>query len=443
MAGILSLAPDDNTLTTSPTWERIDLNYAVKSFTIDRGRENETARTGTGVATVELVDLAGDFDPTNTSGAFYGRLTTGEPMGPLVQAKIELQNPVTAVWWTMFRGFISRINWVPYQDEQHANVTLELVDALALLAAAEMPVDGSFGDDFLDGSIVFDEDATLDAVETRLNNVLDQFGWSATLRKFATGNVGLQQTKYAPRTTVLQVIHDACDAEFPDIANFYVGKRSAGYLVFHGRFYRFHPADVQYDLEFWDVGDDTAAFADPTNIVRISPPLVASLDDTTLYNSAYATPNDPTGLLTDADFAANYVTDTVSAGKIGLRTWSAENLLTLGGLGTTGLEETKLMADYVRDNYFRPRVRVGQVTIKSRDHTSVFGPATWQLLTEIDISDVVHLTTTHNGGGGFDQDFYVEGLHYTARKGGGVPYVELTLDLSPRGYYDANPFEGT
>ena len=67
-------------------------------------------------------------------------------------------------------------------------------------------------------------------------------------------------------------------------------------------------------------------------------------------------------------------------------------------------------------------------------------PATWALLCNVDISDIVHLTTTHGGGGGFDDDFYVEGIHYQARPGGVIPYVELTLDVSPRGYYDDNPF---
>ena len=59
---------------------------------------------------------------------------------------------------------------------------------------------------------------------------------------------------------------------------------------------------------------------------------------------------------------------------------------------------------------------------------------------DVDISDIVHLSTSHHGGGGFDDDFYVEGVHYQVRPGGGVPYVELTLDVSPRGYYDSNPF---
>jgi hypothetical protein len=237
---------------------------------------------------------------------------------------------------------------------------------------------------------------------------------------------------------VLSVIQDAADAEFPDIANVYIGgPRFPGYLVFHGRLARFNPETVEYDIAIWQAGDDAAAAANPATIIRISPPLVASLDDTLLYTSALSTPQN----INDADIAGQYVTDAAAAGRKGLRTWSAENLATFGGVATTANQETKLYADYVRDNFTVPRVRVGQLTVKPRRPSSPYGPATWDFLCRVDISDIVRLTTTHGGGGGFTaDDFYVEGIHYQARPGGLNPYVELTLDVSPRGYYDANPF---
>jgi hypothetical protein len=439
----VSLAPDDDAWEASPDWERLDETYNVRSWSIDRGRPNEMSRTDTGTAVVELVDQSGDFDPTNTGSPFYGRFIAGQPMGPLVQAAISLQNPVTETWATLFRGFIGSIQWVPYRSEQHANVTLELVDGLALLAACEMPLDGTFGHAVIDSNIVYNEDTDdTEAVKTRIGKVLDEVGWPGSMRSLFTGNVTLQKKVYAPRSTALQVIQDAAEAEFPDQANFYVGgPRRPGYMVFRGRFARFNPDTVEYDITTWQLGDDQAAEADPGDVVRVSPPLVASLDDTLLYSSAYATPQDPEGNY-EVDFPNQYVTDTAARDRYGLRTWSAENLATLGGAGSsTALAETKLFADYVRDNYAVPRVRVGQLTIKPRRPDSVYGPATWQLMCNVDISDIVHLTTTHGGGGGFDHDFYVEGIHYQARPGGTIPYVELTLDVSPRGYYDSSPFE--
>jgi hypothetical protein len=435
------LAPDDNAFEATPVWDQIDNVYNVQSFQIDRGRPNEMSRTDTGTATIELVDRAGDFDPTNTGGAFWGRFRADEPLGPLVQAMISMQDPVTDSWGTLFRGFISSLRWVPYRSEQHANVTLDLVDGLALLAACEMVPDGSFGHAVIEGNIVYNEDDALDAVKTRIGKVLDEVGWPGVLRSVFTGNVGLQETVYAPRSTALSVIQDAADAEFPDVANVYIGgPRAPGAVVFHGRYARFNPADVAYDFRVWQCGDDAAAAADPADVVRVSPPLVASLDDTLLYSSAYATPNDSYAQLVDL-LPGQYVQDDFAADRYGIRTWTAENLSTLRGEGpTTALVETKKYATYVRDNYAAARVRVGQLTVKPRRPDSVHGPATWEMLCNVDISDTVHLKTTHGGGGGFDHDFYVEGIHYSARPGAGIPYVELTLDVSPASYYDANPF---
>ena len=435
MPGI-SLAPADNWNVASPTWQRIDTTYNVQSFAIDRGRQNEMGRADTGTATVELVDRVGAFDPTNSGGAFYN-------LGPGDQARIELQNPVTTTWKTLFRGFVASVQWVPYRREDHANVTLELVDGLAVLAACEMAPNGSFGDAVLDGNIIYNEDPLLNAVQTRINKALTDAQWPAGLRTIFTGNVSLWKGNYPPRAPVLQVIEDAAEAEFPDTALFFIGgPKNPGSFVFHGRLARFHPATVEYDITTWQLGDDAAAAVSPTTVVRISPPLTASLDDTLLYTSALAT-----SLTTaDGDIAGQYVTDTAAVAKKGLRTWSAEGLLTRTGIAAgTDVQarsnaETKLFADYVRDNYKTPRVRVGQLTIKARKPSGVNGTATWKLLTEVEISDIVHLKTTHTGGGGFNTDFYVEGIHYAARPGPGFPYVELTLDVSPKGYYDANPF---
>lgn len=437
------LAPDDLVLAPTPDWERIDTTYSVRLVTIDRGRENEMSKTGVGTASVELIDRTGDFDPTNTSGAFYGRLTTGKPMGPPVQAYITLTD-TDSTEWILFRGYISRLSWSLYQNEQHANVTLDLVDALALLAAAEMAPDGSFGDAVEEGNIIFEEDTNTDAVKTRMDNVLDQLGWASGMRTINTGNVSLQRTVYAPRSTVLQVLQDAADAEFPFVANIYVGgPRNPGNIVFYGRYARFNPSDPSYDIQTWLAGDDTEAEA-TASTVRLSPPLVASLDDVNLYTSAYATPQDSEGAH-DADFALQYVTDATARVRQGLRTWTAENLATFGGEGSsTALEETKLFAEYVKDNFAYPAVRVGPLTVKSRDPTSLRGVATWTLLTQVEISDRLHIATTHAGGGGFDYDSYVEGLHYVLRPGGGgMAYVELTLDVSPASFYDENPFPGS
>ena len=93
------------------------------------------------------------------------------------------------------------------------------------------------------------------------------------------------------------------------------------------------------------------------------------------------------------------------------------------------------------DNHAPPRTRVSQITFRPISPTHFNGPALWNLVCGIEIGDVVHLNTTHPGGGGFDEDFYVEGLHYDAvPMRADYPEVTLTLDLSPRAYYGSGLF---
>ncbi len=492
-----NIASNDNWKVRNPTWETVS---GVQSWTIDRGRNFELEKTRTGTAVVNLVDTNGDFDPTNTGALYY-------PFGPLFQAAIVLQNPVDSTLSTLFRGFCSRLEWTPYVTEQYANVQISLVDGLGVLAAAEM-AEGTFGDGVLDGNIYFSQDTATTAVQTRINKVLDQCSWPANhsgadgvtngtttftaasatfatadvgsfiqifgkgrfqivarasntsitlsgspsaatglawsygLRSIFTGNVKLQKGTYAPRSQALTVIQDAADGEFPNVANFYVSKD--GIATFHGRLARFDPTQPDYNITDWKVGDAAAVLGD-SNYVPAAPPLVASQDDSSLYSSAIATPAN----IDDGDIAGQYVTSGTAVTNYGLRTWSAENLLTLGGSVNDALEETLLFADYIRDNFSsfysttssRPIVRVGQITIKPRGVGTTEATKTWALMCGVDISDRVHLKTTHHGGGGFDDEFYVEGVHYHAEPWNATTLnVTLTLDLSPASYYDNNPF---
>jgi hypothetical protein len=78
---------------------------------------------------------------------------------------------------------------------------------------------------------------------------------------------------------------------------------------------------------------------------------------------------------------------------------------------------------------------------KSRSPTDAWADALWGHMCRCEISDLLTVRTSHQGGGGFNQDFYVEGLHYTGRLGTPtVPTVELSLDVSPRAHYTTNPF---
>lgn len=430
---LVAVAYDDTPFEPEPAWTALT---GVQNVQIDRGRQYELDRTSTGTATITLVDTTGDYDPTN-SGADPGAAD------PLKQIKVELVHPVTEEPWMLFRGFVSSW-WVePHATENWNIVTVECADALDLFAAAELTATSpvTFGDTVpagSEGDVVYEETNELDAVQTRIRQVLTELGWPSTLTSIFTGNVALQETVYAARTPALTVMQDAADAEFPTVSNLYVSK--TGKVTFHGRFARFDPTNAQYHINDWNVGDKAAADGSPSTIVPVSVPFGFGKDKENLFTAALAVPKD----MNDEDIEGQYVVDTVAAADIGLRTWSAESLLTLRGDGnTTAAAETLLMADYVKDNYASAPIRIGQITVRPQTPTGTYGQATWDLMTGIDISDRVFVTTTHVGGGGFSNTgFFTEGIHYVIEPmGDASPECTLTLDVSPTSLYDSNPFD--
>ncbi len=491
----IAVALAANTLDQVPTWTRLDTTYNVQSWRIDRGRVGELDKTGAGTATINLVDKTGAFD-----------LTDGPLVTQQMQMAICLQNPVTSSWYTLFRGFIDDVEWEPYRNEQFANVTIRLVDMMGLLARAEMTSDGSYGDSVdLDGNIVFSADLTTTAVQTRINQVLLQFGagfnltgtdgvtngtttftsasavfattdegkfikiagkgayqivtrnsltnitlsgspsagtalaYSYGMSSTFTGNVKLQETVYAPRSSALSVILDCCDAEFPASANFFIDRN--GRTTFRGRA-RFDPTNVDYEITTWSCGDDTYVNASPSTRVRISPPLAPYVSSADIYTVGLAVPKEPQGTpYTQTELDNQVYEDGTAKTLYGTRTWTSEGLLTAGGSGTTALVETKKFAQAIVDNYKAPKTRVGSLTIRPQRATGTYGAMTWLMLCTVDISDRIYLETTWVGGGGFSDYFYVEGLHYEAKPMNGTQHeVTLTLDVSPATFYTSNPF---
>ena len=110
----------------------------VTSYTIDRGRQLEFDRTDTGRATVEIADVDGILDPTNPTGPYYGQIE------PLLQAVIQVRNPVDGVWYPRFRGWIDELDYSFDPSQQVNRLTVSMVDIFEMLAAVEM-MPGQFG----------------------------------------------------------------------------------------------------------------------------------------------------------------------------------------------------------------------------------------------------------------------------------------------------------
>jgi hypothetical protein len=439
-------APD----VVDPAWTRIDTlpGCRVQSWSVSRGRPSEFEKTGAGTATVRIADLQGLFDPTNGASPYFPNVV------PDKQAAIALRNPELGTWHTVFRGFIEDISYTLDQSRRVLWLELELVDGFGRLADVELmpgqdgllplPADIDAGHVFYAGGPVAD----------RINFILDDAGWPAGtapagLREIFTGNVQLSQVIYPPGTDALSALYDAADAEFSGVANIYCSKD--GVITFHGRQARFRPDVAEYHIRRQTVGDPSLTSVDST--VCPVHELGFNLGKASLYNSvsaypqyAHATADTPPKLVepTGAEIRDQLLEDAASIAAHGKKGLSFTDLLTWQGnaTGNPALVETKLVAQYYRDNYHQPLPRVNRMVFKSRLPSDPLAGPLWKMLTLAEISDRLTFTSAHPGGGGFTADeYYVEGVRYQAEPGTPtVPNVTLELDVSPAALFTVNPF---
>ncbi len=454
MEGIV-WSPTGAALDVSPAWVRMDdpTGYRlVTGFSIVRGRQSETDRTATGTATIAFTDSEGILDPTNPSSPFAGNLD------PMKQAAIVIKNPVTEEWQTLFRGFVAGPDHQldMFTSERGIDtVSWQLVDAFDLFANVIL-THGVHGDDpgladfpniYYPGTPSNLETVADDFVhvDQRIIRLLDDAGWPGTgnafddLRNIFSGNVSVQGVVYSRKDSLLSALFDAADAEFPGIANIYISKN--GVVTFHGRFARFFPDNPGYGINHWYVGSEADAELDP-DVVPLSGPIrfYRSKDDIINACVAMAQGTDET------DPAVDPASDPASQLTFGYRSENFEGLLTSAGHNddftpTTMEEECNKFAAYYVGNYSDPQTRVGTLRFQSRGEGAIGRAALWRLLTEVEIGDVITLTTAHAGGGGFGSDFFVEQIRYQADYlSDELQILSLELEVSPATFFAYNPF---
>jgi hypothetical protein len=401
------------------------VSLALTSWSVQRGRKDEREKTGTGTATVRLTDPEGVLDPLNPGSDYAGKLI------PRRQAALALQNPVTDAWATVFRGFVEDWQVIPDPSGAANYVEVTLVDALAILAAAELqPGDGTTAPEGGEGDVYFAEQD----VDDRIFAALVPTGWPVELTSIFSGNVMLQATVYAPGTAALSVVHDAADAELPGVANVLAGRD--GKLRFRGRFARFNPDNPDYGIRRWKLGDIDHADTD-IGVIR---GFEYDTGDRYIINRALCTPNQ----IADTDIPGQVITDEDSITEFGLRPWQAENLVIKHRQVTleSALVECRNYGTYWVENYKEPRLRVTGLTVGTVHPGDVYGPATWAFICGVEIGDIVELTAETTGGGGFfAEEWFVEGISYdVSGLGEEFPDVTVTVDVSPVALFAIDPF---
>lgn len=389
-----------------------DIPNRVSRISISRGRQDELDRTGTGTCTVSLNYITGSITD------FVG--TTGS---------VDLVNPLGGSS-TIFAGVVDEVSYDLDSSQKVTRCDVTMVDALDFFAGIELApgVNGLALPATVDvGNIFYEQQIPQD----RINTAILESGFTGPTEIF-TGNVQVKDTVYSPRTSLLTVIDDACDAEFPGVAN--RGVFRDGTFFFHGRLARFNPGDGQYHISTYNAGDRAAGIGD-ASYAQIRGLRMGSSRQR-IINAAMALPEG----IADADIETQIVTDSGSISTYGLRSWSAENLLTLyDELNDLEANDAVLQfAQYYVDNYASPQIRVEELMLRAIRPTHSRASATWNLLCNADISDIVHLKVA-NPGISVDADFFIEGVRYQiAPSGAAYADVTMMLDLSPRAYWNSS-----
>jgi outer membrane lipoprotein SlyB len=199
---------------------------------------------------MRIVDQNGDFNPTNPLSPYYGLLT---PM-----RKVQITANYNNVTYPLFSGFItSYVNTQPKDATEVAYTTIQAVDAMRLAQNAQISTVAGASAGDLSG--------------TRINQILNQISWPASMRSIDAGQTTLQADPGTTRTS-LGAMQTVADSEY-----------GAVYVDFSGSFVF---KDRQTATK--SIGGTPTVFADDgTGIKYVN--AVWKLDDTLVFNSASIT----------------------------------------------------------------------------------------------------------------------------------------------------------
>lgn len=228
----------------------VDISNVVDRIETVRGRNPQADQFQTGTLSMRIVDQNGDFNPQNPASPYYTLLT---PM-----RKVQITATYGATTYPIFSGFITTYTTTtPKNANDVVYTTITAVDAFRLAQNAQISTVTGAAAGQLSG--------------TRINEILDQIGWPATMRDVDAGLTTLQNDPGTARTSLaaMQTV------ETSEYGALYVD--AAGSFVFQDR-----------AVTAGSTGKTPVVFNDDgTNIGYFD--AVWRLDDTLVYNSASIT----------------------------------------------------------------------------------------------------------------------------------------------------------
>jgi len=334
----------------------VDVSNQVDSIQTSRGRNAQADQFQTGQLSLRIVDQNGDFNPQNTASPYFGLLN---PM-----RKVQITATWNTVIYPIFSGFITGYTTTtPKFTGDIVYTTITAVDAFRLAQNAQISTVTDSGAGQLSG--------------TRINKILDQIGWPASMRDVDAGQTTLQADPGSPRTALEALL----TVELSEYGSLYVDAN--GEFVFQDR--AFTTSSVTgTPVVFNDDGTDIPYF----NAVWL-------LNDVLIYNSAQITRTGGT-----AQTAINQA----SIDKYFLHSYNQQNLL---------METDAVALDYARA-YVASRAetttRCDAITLDL--YTDNYNAGITAAL-DLDFFDPVTITTTQPGSSALTKTLQVFGIAHS------------------------------
>jgi hypothetical protein len=332
----------------------VDVSDQINTIQTNRGRTALSDQFQTGSLSLRIVDQNGDFNPQNVSGPYYELLT---PM-----KKVQITATYEGITYPIFSGFItSYVTTYPKEaDADVAYTTIQAVDAfrLAQLAQISTVTGASAGD--LSG--------------TRINEILDQISWPATMRDIDAGLTTLQADPGTNRTS-LGAMQTVTDSEYGAL---YVD--ATGSFVFQDR-----------DVTVGSIAATPTVFSDTGAGIRYSD-AAWILNDVLIFNKA---------TITAVGLTPQVATNQASIDKYFLHSYYLDNLL---------MESNAVALDYARA-YVASRaettIRVDAITLDL--YTPDYSTGIVAAL-DLDFFDPITVITAQPGGSNLEKTLQIFGV---------------------------------
>ena len=334
----------------------VDVSDQINYIQTARGRNPLVDQFQTGTLTLRIVDQNGDFNPSNPSSPYYTYLT---PM-----KKVQITATYNGVTYPIFAGFItSYLNTQPKDATEVAYTTIQAVDAFRLAYNAQISTVTGTSAGQLSGA--------------RINNILDQISWPATMRDIDAGLTTLQADPGTARTS-LNAMQTVTDSEYGAL---YVS--ADGNFVFQDR-----------NVTAGSIGGTITTFNDNGTGISYAN-AIWKLDDTLVFNSAQ---------ISRAGGTPQTAINQPSIDKYFIHSYNLQNLLmqtdaealNYAQAYVASRAETSIRCDGIELDLYSPNYDTGIVAALS-----------------LDFFDPIRVVTTQPGGSTLDKTLQIFGVANT------------------------------